>query len=330
MVEIFDATSLGPLDGQGADPSLQATALTTKFRAHVRKQLPTLWGHANRLRLGSIAALHCKQSFVPDPNLPGTPTAFVAPHDPRSFNGLYAALGLMAAMELQPCAYASENAGEVFQHLVKHPGTGKDAEKSQDELRGHTDAVFHSLHDETRPALSASPDYVVLIGLRNPVPTATRVYAVSRVLKAPHLDATDLVELARSVFLVSPQLSFTGFPPGTAEPNLPVLINHPVRGWQVRYSNSHVAADDDAQPAASDALKKLKDLLTNPPADLIYRVFVEPGDIVFINNRVALHGRDRPADARPGGQTRWLIRTYAIHADTRPLRVGPRDTVLLP
>jgi alpha-ketoglutarate-dependent taurine dioxygenase len=325
-VETFDAQNLQPL-GAPAHPSTHARALETAFAPVVRQRLPGLGVSANRLRLGTISALHFKHCFVPDPQLQDTPDAFVAAHDPRSFNALYAALGLIGAMNLRAFAYRSENAGELFQHLTKHPGNDEDAQKSRSALRGHTDAVFHSLHAEQR-RLSASPDYVVLIGLRNPAQTATRLYALSQVFKPPHLEHADIYELKRSVFAVEPQPSFT-FPPGTVQHDVPVLIDDPDRGWQIRYSNRRVAADEDVHPAAHAALEKLRALLDNP-GPLLHPVVVEPGDVVFINNRIALHGRNPPDASPPGGHSRWLIRTYAVHADTHPLDIGARDTELLP
>jgi hypothetical protein len=46
-------------------------------------------------------------------------------------------------------------------------------------------------------------------------------------------------------------------------------------------------------------------------------VVVQPGDVLVINNRLALHGRDKVGDD-VGGQSRWLLRTYGL--DTSNLK----------
>lgn len=38
---------------------------------------------------------------------------------------------------------------------------------------------------------------------------------------------------------------------------------------------------------------------------------LNPGDVVLINNRRMLHGRGRVSEGY-GGETRWLLRSYAM------------------
>src|SRR4051812_37475269 len=64
-------------------------------------------------------------------------------------------------------------------------------------------------------------------------------------------------------------------------------------------------------------------LLTNPPAGLVDRVVVEPGNILFVNNRLALHGRDKVEPApRPGDQapkSRFAHRGWHAYQRSPPL-----------
>ena len=236
-------------------------------------------------------------------------------------------MALLGAFSLLPAAYASENGGAIFQHLTTQPGAGAGAKKSKDELRGHTDAVFHALPGEARTGCSVSPDFVVLIGLRNPGPTYTRVISLTPLLKL-HLAAHEVSALLDPVFDVSPQPSFALG--GLVEHDLS-LAKHSAHGYVMRYSNTKVVADPHLHPKQDAVLQKVSSILTSPPPGLVDRVAVNPGDILFINNRVALHGRDKVAHATPGGSSRWIVRTYGVNASSVPLHPqSPGACVLMP
>jgi hypothetical protein len=90
-----------------------------------------------------------------------------------------------------------------------------------------------------------------------------------------------------------------------------VVIDAPVlkdssNGTYVRYSHSNVTAQVTGGPAqkAAEHLEAACNQVAKP-------VVVQPGDILVINNRLALHGRDA-VGSDLGQQSRWLLRTYAL------------------
>ncbi|WP_162266976.1 TauD/TfdA family dioxygenase [Bordetella hinzii] len=76
-------------------------------------------------------------------------------------------------------------------------------------------------------------------------------------------------------------------------------------------------------------MKKLEDAC-NASAKL---VVVQPGDVLIVSNRLALHGRGEVGDG-VGGQSRWLLRAYGL--DTSNLQQykryspGPLSHMLFP
>lgn len=89
----------------------------------------------------------------------------------------------------------------------------------------------------------------------------------------------------------------------------------------VRFSHKSVGADESQYAAlkALDAFKAACPLTVVPTV-------VEPGDILLLNNRRALHGRGTPSGA-VGGQSRWILRSYglrsaAINPQNRTSRLG--------
>jgi L-asparagine oxygenase len=92
--------------------------------------------------------------------------------------------------------------------------------------------------------------------------------------------------------------------------NVPVLGSHPVFGRSVRFSQSRVTVDErdnEANAALSRLGKRMIDVREKIP--------VLPGDLLFVNNRLALHGRDS-VPMMANGAGRWLLRTYGYHTDT--------------
>jgi hypothetical protein len=303
-------------NSEAGDPNTDAVGIAARLAGEAKAALGVAHSRLDGwLRMGAVTAVHFEQAFNPS-GLTDTPTTFVPSNHPGWMRAARSALAMLGAFGLNPVAYASENGGSIFQHLTKIPGSSYSANKSQKELRGHTDAAYHSLPGEqpTR-SCSVSPDFVVLIGLRNPKPTATRVIPLSGLLKH-HLNPSEAHSLASSVFAVEPQPTFL-LPKGTIAHDVPVVVYHN-RGTLMRYSNGSIGADDQLHPKQHATLQKITHILTASPSGLVHNVVVAPGDILFINNRISLHGRDRPESGPPGLQSRWIMRTYGLYPDSLP------------
>lgn len=235
--------------------------------------------------------------------------------------GRTAALAVHGLLQLETVSYGSENDGHLFVNLVGMPGPGAFAEKSKSSMRGHTDAVSFPFNGDDDPRdgrIAPSPDLVTLIGLRNPNGVPTRLMQLRDVMAL--LSPADVEELKKSQYALRAQRTFrrgTKRTLGTEH----FVIDAPVlkdsgSGISVRYSHSNVTPMVSGGPAeqASNNLEACCNQTAKP-------VVVQPGDILVINNRSALHGRGEVGDD-VGGQSRWLLRTYAL--DTSSLQAHKR------
>lgn len=252
-----------------------------------------------------------------------TPNSFIpVPDDMATIVGRAAALAMHGLLRLETVSYLSENQGYLFVNLVALPGEGAFAEKSKKGMRGHTDAVSFPFNRENDPEyqrIAPSPDFVTLIGLRNPNCVSTRFMSLEDVME--RLSSFDIKELEKPQFSILAQRTFRQ---GTENilgvehmvVNAPVLKCLGDDMYIIRYSHSSVTTDEDNHQA-NRALRSLEDACNacaNP-------VVVQPGDVLLVSNRLALHGRSEVGD-EVGGQSRWLLRTYGL--DTSDLQENKR------
>ncbi|WP_052319378.1 TauD/TfdA family dioxygenase [Burkholderia sp. A9] len=255
--------------------------------------------------------------------LPETPQAFVpVPDAEGTLIARVSAVVAMGALGMETVSYGSENDGELFVNLVVFPGEGRIADKSKGAMRGHTDAVtfpFRGQLDVSNPDIAPSPDFVCLSGLRNPDGVRTTVMPISDVLAG--LSAEHIDELKKQQFDIRSQKTFIpgmnlilGKEHGVDEGE--ILLDVGGETW-VRYSHSSILVDEDEQPAAAEANAAFAAACLQHCTSVV----VEPGDILLVNNRLALHGRS-DVGGEPGGESRWILRTYGL--DTTGLTKGQR------
>jgi L-asparagine oxygenase len=239
------------------------------------------------------------------------------PDTPSTVMGRAAALAIHGLLRLETVSYGSENDGNLFVNLVAMPGEGAVSEKSKARMRGHTDAVsfpFNGEDDPEEPRIAPSPDFVTLIGLRNPEAIPTRVMSLDDLLN--RLPADDVDELKKAQFLIRAQRTFRrGTKKLLGEEH--AVIDAPVlkdtaRGTYVRYSHSNVIPTEE-DGAAARASARLEAACNESAVPVV----INPGDVVLVNNRLALHGRAEVGD-EVGGQSRWLLRTYALDTSDMP------------
>lgn len=248
-----------------------------------------------------------------DPSeLPESPDWFVpVPDAAGTLAGRAAAIAAHGFLALETVSYGSENGGELFVNLTAIPGEGKYARKSQGPLRGHTDAVSFPFNGEADPSnarIAPSPDFVTLVGLRNPKSVPTTVMALDDALAL--LSVEDVYELKQAQYSIGSQTTFLeGMRDILGEVH--TAIDEPVLkdvaiGTMVRFSHTNVEPTEPGG-AAERAAKSFAVAC----GSVAKAVAIRPGDVLLVSNRFCLHGRGDVGE-EVGGSSRWLLRTYAL------------------
>lgn len=279
-----------------------------------------------REALNDQGFVHLKGAFALSDELCDTPIWFLPfPELATTTRLRLSMLGANALLGKDTVSYGSENEGALFVNLVGLPGDGRVAEKSRDGMRGHTDAVsfpFPGRTDPEHPQIAPSPDLVCLAALRNPNHVPTKVIPLTPVLRDMESCGSLLQALKEPHYFIACQGTFSHGTEAILRLDHPhsvgaaeiIIPGRDGADW-VRFSHSKVTFDPDSPSAqlADQALQKFKSLCAEQSAGIV----LEPGDVLLINNRRALHGRGE-VGAGHGGTTRWIVRTYALtHADAQ-------------
>ncbi|MDR6472219.1 hypothetical protein J2777_005960 [Paraburkholderia graminis] len=273
-------------------------------------------------RLRAAPYVMLPKAFAPG-HLPSTPQNFIpVPDADGTLIARVSAVIALGELGMETVSYGAENDGELFVNLVVIPGEGRIADKSKGGMRGHTDAVtfpFRGQLDVSNPDIAPSPDFVCLSGLRNPDSVRTTIMPMSEVLA--NLSVEHLDELKKQQFHIRSQKTFIpgmnlilGNEHGIDEGE--ILLDVGQETW-VRYSHSSILVNEEEQPAAAEANSAFAAACHRHSRSVV----VEPGDILLVNNRLALHGRS-DVGGEPGGESRWILRTYGL--DTTGLTKGQR------
>jgi L-asparagine oxygenase len=210
-----------------------------------------------------------------------------------------------------PVAYAEEKSGALVQDVVPVPG--------QEEFVGNAGSSLLDFHTENA-FHPHRPDYVMLLCLRpdHDRRAALRVGSIRRV--SPLLPAPLRRTLSTPGFVTSAPPSFGAAAGGGAAPRHAVLdgaIDDP----QLRVD---FAATQATTHEGRQALQQLARLFDTTATSL----WLEPGDLVIVDNRAAAHGRT-PFRPRYDQRDRWLQRSFAV-ADLRRSRAHrPGDGYVL-
>lgn len=267
------------------------------------------------------AYVHLGEVFDPK-GLPETPSGFVPlPDADGTLLARASSIAAIATLGLDTVSYGSENDGELFVNLVIIPGEGEFSEKSRRQMSGHTDAVSFPVRgrrDSEDVRIAPSPDFVCLSCLRNPTGAATTVMPLGAILS--QLTDAQIEELKKPQFIIRAQRTFRdGTKSILGEEHLvdggELLFDVNGQLW-VRFSHSSAGADKE-YGAAADAVAAFEEACKFCATGVALR----PGDILLVNNRIGLHGRTT-IDGEPGGESRWLLRTYGL--DTAGLAANQR------
>lgn len=262
--------------------------------------------------------LHVPAAFAAELQV-DTPGQFIpVPADAGAVKGAMAASLLNHLLQLETVSYRSENQGHPFVNLVPHAGKGRKARKSSQGMRGHTDGVsfpFPGTRDESVMRMAPAPDWVCLVCLRNPRNVPTRVVPVLPLLEQL---GPELVQALREPqFVIGAQGTFVdGMTNILGSPHIvdggALLVGD--QEFMFRFSHSNVTAALDAAPQGQAAIDAVEAYCGANGQSVV----LSPGDLLWVNNRRAIHGRGEVGQGT-GGQERWLLRTYGI----RPAIVQP-------
>lgn len=195
-------------------------------------------------------------------------------------------------------SFRDEKRGALVQNVVPVPALASSQSNGGSvPLEFHTENAFHPHR----------PDYVGLLCLRpaHDEQVGTRVASIRRAL--PLVGDADREVLQQPRFLTEAPPSFRSA--GRSSP-------HPVLGGAPE--DPDICVDFHAtQPLderAGEALRHLRAALFEARADVV----LGSGDMVFVDNRIVVHGRVS-FSPRYDGSDRWLHRVY-VHADHRRSR----------
>jgi len=228
---------------------------------------------------------------MPVGDVPPTPASPMAPV--RS-DGVSQLTLLTVARRLgQPVGYQPEHGGDVVQQIVPTP-TAADRQvstSSKVELMFHTEAAFHPHR----------PRYLLLLCLRGDPAARTTLSSIHEVL--PHLPAGVADVLFEPRFRTAVDESYLHGRANVLGPPAAVLSGDRERPSMVFDADLMVGTDD----VADAALRTLSDLV----ARIHTGVVLEAGDLLVVDNTVAVHGRS-PFRPRFDGTDRWLQRTFVV------------------
>lgn len=210
-------------------------------------------------------------------------------------------VGQLMVMSLlgRAVSYIDEKQGHLVQDICPQPGAEDRQENSGSALLElHTEDGFHP----------HQPHFLSLLCLRGD--RGGEAVTVSGSLRAVlgDLDEATTARLRRPEYRIRFSSSFTGS--RTADSYSPAM---PVLGadgeLQVDFH-----ASEGLTAAATAALGRLREAVL----DRLVGVVLEPGELLIVDNRLAVHGRSA-FTPRYDGQDRWLRRSFVV-ADLRPVQ----------
>jgi L-asparagine oxygenase len=238
-----------------------------------------------------------------DHTLPPTPPDGKRPQNKASYISEGSAV-LIAQLLGEIFSYQGEKAGEYLQTVapVQRNATAISNEGSRVDLLLHTEDVhLHPLN----------PDYVCLFCIRADRHREAVTLVVDLRDALARLNPDIIATLRQPCYVVPPPESFGGG--GTASAPMPILRG-PATMPEVTVEFNVMTATN---PEAEVAFSALKAACYSP--EVLRQVSAEPGDLLLLDNRKCIHGRNifRPAF---DGYDRWLLRVFVKESFFWPTR----------
>jgi L-asparagine oxygenase len=301
----FVATEWNGLGGAGAVEGSSVSEALVRSAGHAVRSLPEAVFDALSdfaVEPGPSGALLLRG--VPVGALPATPPSPRAASEANKSLISEHALLTIARLLGQPVGYLPEHGGDLVQNIVPVADTQhrQVSTSSRVELMFHTEAAFHPHR----------PRYLLLLCLRGDAAAATTLCSVRAVL--PHLDATVVDTLFEPRFRTRPDESYLTpstdgrVGTGTLGAHMSVLSGRRNAPSMVFDADLMVGIDAEANHALHAFAAAVSQHRT--------AVVLEAGDLLVVDNTVAVHGRS-PFTPRFDGTDRWLQRTFVV-ADLMP------------
>ena len=193
----------------------------------------------------------------------------------------------------QPVGYAPEHGGDLVQNIspVQRDAERQVSTSSKSPLAFHTEAAFHPHR----------PRYLLLLCLKGDPAAATTMCSVRSLTAA--ISPRDRAVLATARFTTAADQSYVGGPSTKRSHPRPILTGDLTR--------PKLWLDADLMRGIDDEAQRALDRLSALASELASGVVLEPGDLLVVDNDVAVHGRSSFAP-RFDGTDRWLQRTFVI------------------
>jgi L-asparagine oxygenase len=222
------------------------------------------------------------------PTTPATPTTPTAKASTSEFLLLTVARCLG-----QPVGYLPEHNGSIVQNIVpvKEAQDRQISTSSKVTLQYHTETAFHPHR----------PRYLLLLCLRGDENARTTYVSVYDVLDDLHPNTITVLRQAR--FRTAVDESFMQGRPSRLLDPMPIISGSDDNVTFVYDADLMIGVDSEAQ----DALEEVSRMVGRHERHVV----LASGDLLVIDNNVAVHGRS-PFTPRFDGTDRWLQRTFVV------------------
>lgn len=286
---VLEVGPMAPLPVPDADPSHPAFV---RAAGHARRLLPA---HVHDALVDFVDAPPSAGAVLlrglPVGDLPPTPPAPTAPTT-KDHTSEMTLLTVARALG-QPIGYLPEHGGDLVQNIVPVASSAdrQTSTSSKVELMFHTEAAFHPHR----------PRYLLLLCLRGDPAAATTLASIQEI--APQLPLHVRAVLFEPRFRTAVDESYLGARPTRLGAPMPVLTGEWDRPTMVFDADLMVGMDDEAE----DALQQLAEVTERCHTSVV----LEAGDLLVVDNAIAVHGRT-PFTPRFDGTDRWLQRTFVV------------------
>ncbi len=252
-------------------------------------------------RSGALVIKHLPIGDLPP--TPATPTTPTAKDHVSEFTLLAVARRLG-----QPVGYEPEHGGDLVQNLVPVATSAErqTSTSSKVTLMFHTEAAFHPHR----------PRFLLLLCLRGDASASTTLASIQEVL--PHLSQRTRDVLFQPRFRTAIDESYLHGRANLLGDPIPVLRGHRDAPSMVFDQDLMVGIDDEADQALQSLGRVIEQFHTG--------LALEAGDLLVVDNDVAVHGRSSYTP-RFDGTDRWLQRCMAV-TDLTPSATDRRGRVV--
>jgi hypothetical protein len=194
-------------------------------------------------------------------------------------------------------SYEGESSGKLFQDIVpiQNMSTEQSSVSSANELEIHTEQAFSKLR----------PDILSLACLRSAHTAFTYILPISYILKNITSKEYDLLMEPLWYFGIdySFKLNNNEFIDGNIRGPFPIISNN------ANINKPYLLFDQNLITGITDTANEIIKKLVSIYYKYRLQYCLEPGDILLINNNIAVHGRS-PFIANYDGNDRFLIRCF--------------------